>query len=197
MESWGRALADRRVRAGAAVVLVLAVLAAMVLASAASAAGRSEVVPATVGTPGPAAPPDQAVLVHVLGAVAAPGLYRLAAGARVVDAVTAAGGLAADADPAALNLARRLADGEQLRVLRVGEAPVLAPSGSGVPAGPVDLNTATAEQLDALPRIGPAMAARILEWRTQHGQFTSVEDLADIGGIGEATVEALRGLVLP
>jgi competence protein ComEA len=183
------------VRAGAAVVLVLVALAVIVLVSAASAAGRSEVVGPAEGSAAPGEPEGDPVLVHVLGAVAAPGLYRLPPGARVVDAVTAAGGLAADADPGALNLARRLADGEQLRVLAAWEAP--PPVASGQPAGPVDLNAATAEQLDTLPRIGPAIAARIVEWRTQHGPFASVDDLLDIGGIGTTTVEGLRGLVTP
>lgn len=196
MESWGGVFADRRMRAGAAVVLVLVVLAVIVLVSAASAAGRSEVVTAPEGTPAPVEPAGQPVLVHVLGAVAVPGLYRLPAGARVVDAVTAAGGLVGDADAGALNLARRVGDGEQLRVLRAGEAPAAGPA-PGQPAGPVDLNAATAEQLDTLPRIGPAIAARIVEWRTQNGSFGSVDDLLDIGGIGETTVEGLRGLVTP
>lgn len=150
----------------------------------------------SVDIPHPSASVEQAaVYVHVFGAVARPGLYRLPEGARVVDVIAAAGGLLADADSAAVNLARRLADGEQLHVPSVGET---APDpGAGVPAGDgrVNLNTADAAALDTLPRIGPAMAARILAWREENGRFTSVEDLLAVPGIGEKMLEGLRELV--
>lgn len=143
-----------------------------------------------------------AMVVHVAGAVQAPGVYRLATGARVIDAVRAAGGLAADSNSDAVNLAAPLTDGERVYVPRLGEvAPVVvSPSpGSGTgtspPAGPVNLNTATADDLEALPGVGPATAATILAHRDQHGPFASVDDLADVRGIGPAKLDALRGLV--
>lgn len=157
-------------------------------------------------------PADEALVVHVLGAVAEPGLYEFADGARVVDAVAAAGGFLRRADRGALNLARPLADGEQLLVLAKGQR-AAPPSGSGgtgaspgtpgAPApssgsgapGPVNLNTADLAALDTLPRIGPALAQRILDWRTANGAFASVEDLMAVPGIGEATFEGLRALV--
>lgn len=148
------------------------------------------------------------LLVHVLGAVVAPGVYELDDGSRVVDAVAAAGGLLPTADAGSVNLARPLADGEQLRVLAVGEAPpVAAPpaaagGGGGGPPGavaaagaPVNLNAASEIDLDALPRIGPAMASRIVEYRTANGPFTAVDDLLQVPGIGEKTLEGLRPLV--
>lgn len=138
--------------------------------------------------------------VHVAGAVMRPGLYRLAAGARVVDGVAAAGGLAPDADAAAINLARTLDDGEQLLVPRVGEAPPpasgTAAGGAGAAAGgKIDLNTADAAALETLPRIGPALAERILQWREDNGRFTSVDDLLSVPGIGDKLLAGLRDLV--
>jgi competence protein ComEA len=137
------------------------------------------------------------VVVHVAGAVASSGVYRLPAGSRVVDAVQTAGGLAPDAAPDAVNLAALLTDGQRIYVPRVGEVAPAEPSGGGstVPSGPVNLNSATADELDALPGVGPATAAAIIAHREQHGPFGSVDDLADVRGIGPAKVEALRGLV--
>jgi competence protein ComEA len=154
--------------------------------------------PATGGDPssGGSGGAAGAVVVHVAGAVVAPGLYRLAGGTRVADAIDAAGGAATDADPDVLNLAARVADGDRVYVPRKGEAP---PAGSasgaapsGVAAGPLDLNTATAEQLDALPGVGPATAEAILELRKQRGRFRSVDELLDVRGIGESRLTALR-----
>lgn len=134
------------------------------------------------------------VFVHVSGSVTAPGLYVLDEGARVVDAVAAAGGFAPGADEAAVNLARPLSDGEQLLVPAIGAA---AEAGAAEPAGDgrVNLNTADATQLDTLPRIGPAMADRIIQWRDENGRFTSVEDLLAVPGIGDKMLETLRDLV--
>ncbi|MGA1838347.1 ComEA family DNA-binding protein [Herbiconiux sp. 11R-BC] len=158
--------------------------------------------------PGAAAATAAAVLVHVLGAVRAPGVYRLAEGSRVFDALGLAGGFADGADQSSVNLARPLTDGEQLRVLALGEAPAVAVaagppaagsgagSGAATPAGAkVNLNAATALDLDALPRIGPAMAARIVGWRETNGPFSSVDDLLQVTGIGDKTLEGLRDLV--
>lgn len=147
------------------------------------------------------------VVVHVAGAVAAPGLHELAPGARVADAIAAAGGLAPNADGARLNLAAPVTDGERVYVPAVGEGPpppvVGGSSGGGgagtgdgsMPAGPVNLNTADEAALDSLPGVGPATAAAIIEHRDKIGGFTSVDQLLDVRGIGEAKLEALRDLV--
>ena len=146
------------------------------------------------------------VWVHVAGAVSRPGLVELAAGARVADAVEAAGGVTRVADPASVNLARPVVDGEQVVVARRGQPvalPAVTPSGSvavpgagGAPVGaPVDLNTATMEQLDGLPGIGPVLAQRILDWRVANGRFTVVDELGEVSGIGDATLADLRPLV--
>lgn len=138
------------------------------------------------------------VVVHVAGAVVAPGVHHLPPGSRVVDAVDASGGLAPDADAGAINLAAAVVDGSQVYVPRVGEVPPPAPTGpaSGdAAAGPVDLNTADAAMLETLPGIGPATAAAIVDHRERHGAFTSVDGLLDVRGIGEAKLAALRDLV--
>ena len=154
--------------------------------------------PVTPARPGPPEEPAE-VVVDVTGAVVRPGLVRLAAGSRVADAVTAAGGMTADAAPAGLNQARVVADGEQVRVPRVGEPPPPAtllptPSGpaAGPPAAPVDLNRAAAADLDTLPGVGPATAAAIIAWRQENGGFRRVEDLLEVPGIGPARLERLR-----
>lgn len=135
------------------------------------------------------------LFVHVSGAVATPGLYVLDEGARVVDAVAAAGGFAPGADEDAVNLARAVSDGEQLLVPVVGEVPTEVGTGAPVGDGRVNLNTADATALDTLPRIGPAMAQRIIEWREANGRFTSVDDLLAVPGIGDKMLESLRDLV--
>ncbi|AKT52748.1 hypothetical protein ADJ73_10260 [Arsenicicoccus sp. oral taxon 190] len=152
------------------------------------------------------------VVVDVGGQVRRRGVVRLGAGSRVVDALSAAGGPLPGADLAALNQARVLVDGELVFVPRPGEAPpaganqpasgtgatgVPGAAGGGPPGAgaPVDLNRATAEQLDALPGVGPAIAARILEWRAQHGRFSSVDELGEVQGIGPKMLERLRALV--
>jgi competence protein ComEA len=138
------------------------------------------------------------VTVHVVGEVRRPGVYELAGGARARDAVAAAGGLLGDADQAAINLARVVADGEQIAVPRQGEAVPASSGGTGGASGPpakVDLNTATAEQLDALPGIGPATATKIVSDRTANGPFRTVDDLMRVPGIGPAKFDALKDLV--
>lgn len=141
--------------------------------------------------------PRASIGVDVVGAVQQPGLYYLERSARVEDAIAAAGGLAPDADREAVNLAARVLDEQQIRVPRIGEA--METGGSAPPpaaAQPLNLNTADLAALDALPGIGPVMAQRIVEYRTAHGPFRSVEQLQDVSGIGEATLEGLRELVI-
>lgn len=127
---------------------------------------------------------DPAVIVHVSGSVAKPGLVSLPASARVADAVAAAGGATADADLAAINLADLLRDGDHLVVPAIGEASEAA---SGI-----DLNRSTADQLAGLHGIGPVLAERIVAFREEHGPFETVEDLLDVPGIGEAKLAMLR-----
>jgi competence protein ComEA len=153
--------------------------------------------PVTATTePSPATTPA-AVVVHVAGAVAVPGVYTLAGGSRVADAITAAGGAAPDAELDAVNLASRVADGQRIYVPHAGEVdPASLPSlggaaGSSLPVGPVDLNTATAEQLDQLPGIGPATAAAIVDDRQRNGPYATVADLDRVPGIGAAKLAAL------
>lgn len=141
------------------------------------------------------------IVVAVTGKVRRPGVVTVPAGARVIDAVRAAGGSLPGADLETLNLARKLTDGELVAVGVPGPAPAAgADPGSGAPpaagsTGPVDLNTATLAELDGLPGVGPVLAQRILDWRTAHGQFASVDQLADVSGIGESRMAQLRDLV--
>jgi competence protein ComEA len=146
--------------------------------------------------------PAGSALVHVAGAVRSPGVYRLREGQRIQDAVRRAGGARTGADLNAINLAANVADGQQVVVPRrgaVAAAASAAPGGAGgaggPPAAPVSLNTATAEQLDTLDGVGPATAAKILEYRRQHGGFRSIDDLGEIPGIGPKRLAALRGKV--
>jgi competence protein ComEA len=158
----------------------------------------------------PSVTPSPNVVVHVAGAVRRPGLVELPGGSRVDAAVTAAGGATHRADLASVNLARYLVDGEQIVVLRKATTAAGAPgqstggtvsvggtvSTSGTaPGQPIDLNTATLEQLDGLPGVGPVLAKRIVDWRTAHGRFSSVDQLTDVSGIGERTLADLRPLV--
>ena len=142
-----------------------------------------------------AAPVPEPVVVDVVGAVRRPGLYRLQQGARIADAIARAGGATRRAQLSLVNLAAPLADGVQIvvpaRIAGGGAATAAQPS------GPVHLNTATLEDLDALPGIGPVTAQKILDFRQQHGAFSSVEELDAIPGIGPARLDQLRDLVQP
>ena len=163
--------------------------------------------PARAAAPAPAsdavrieARPAGVALVHVAGTVRSPGVYRLREGERIQDAVRRAGGARAGADLNAINLAAKVADGQQVVVPRrgAGGAAAAGAAAPGDPAQPpVSLNTATAEQLDTLDGVGPATASKILDWRRQHGGFRSIDDLGEIPGIGPKRLAALRGKVQP
>ena len=141
----------------------------------------------------PTPTPPGPLVVHVAGLVRHPGVVTLTPGARVVDALTAAGGPGPGADLGSVNLARLLVDGEQIRVLDTGEP---APPGSSGPADRVlSLNSATAAELESLPGVGPVLAGRILDWRMRHGRFSSVEELREVSGIGEKLFATLAPLV--
>ncbi|MDR1264153.1 MAG: helix-hairpin-helix domain-containing protein [Propionibacteriaceae bacterium] len=157
---------------------------------------------------GATAEAEQPWLVHVLGAVAAPGLVSLAPGARVADAIAAAGGLTAEADPGELNLAAELADGAQVVIgtssqprgeVRTGAdgggSVVGATSGTGPTTAVIDLNRATLAELETLPNVGPVTAAAILAWRETHGRFTTVAELQEVDGIGPKTYAQLASRV--
>jgi competence protein ComEA len=144
-----------------------------------------------------ASPSSPAVLVvQAAGAIARPGVYRLPTGTRVDDLVRAAGGFAPDADPDRVNLAAVLTDGERVYIPRAGEAVSDVTGGGPTSASqPVDLNTATIDQLDTLPGVGPATAQAIIDYRSQHGRFRSVEDLLNVRGIGRTKLDEIRALV--
>jgi len=148
---------------------------------------------------GPTTTAAATVLVHVAGAVLEPGVYELRSGARVRDAILAAGGPAESADWDALNLAAVVADATRVYVPAVGEqlpAEMIAGSDPSSPvAGPVDVNRATVDELDELPGVGPATATAIVTERERNGPFVDLDDLERVPGIGPAKLEALRGLV--
>src|SRR4051794_33453877 len=183
----------RRVGAVALLAVALGIVGARHLVS------RSSAAPLVVAPVQARAAPAQlraVVVVDVEGAVRRPGLVRLGASSRVADAVTRAGGFARGADRSGVNLAAPVSDGQQVLVPRVGAASSTpgAPAASGAP---VSLSTATAEQLDGLPGVGPVTAQKIVDYRAAHGAFHSVEELDAIAGIGPARIADLRGLVVP
>jgi competence protein ComEA len=186
---------------GRAIALVVVLLALLVVAGRRLADTGAASRPAATASLQPIAAtpaPTPRVVVHVVGAVRRPGLYRLREGERVADALARAGGATPKADLAAVNLAAPLADGSQVVVPRRTASPAaaVAPTASAVPAR-VSLASATLEQLDALPGIGPVTAQKILDHRDRHGPFRSVDDLDAVAGIGPARVEQLRELVTP
>lgn len=159
-------------------------------------AGTASIVPATVaGAAAARGSTPVALVVHVAGAVHHPGVYTVPPGARIVDAIALAGGALADAATDAVNLAELVVDGERVLVPKVGEVVAEPQSRSAVAAGPLNLNTATAEQLDELPGVGPATAAAIVAFRQANGPFARVDDLARVRGIGPAKLDALRQLI--
>jgi competence protein ComEA len=183
-------------------LLAVTVLALVVLVVAWRHAGASGggAVPLQVAPIAPRAPArvaDNRLVVDVVGAVRRPGLVRLPHGARVADAVAAAGGLARGAGRSGVNFAAPVADGEQVVVPVRGAAAAVAGGGGTAASGPVSLSSATPEQLDTLPGIGPVTAQKIVSYRQQHGAFRSVDELDAIPGIGAARLAELQGLVVP
>jgi competence protein ComEA len=189
-----------RLGLGAGVVLVLVLAGIAVLVSALSTSGSTATAsqpassPRTVRTATPTRADARTALVHVVGQVKNPGLYELAAGSRMVDAIAAAGGLTATADQTSLNLAQVVADGQQIVVAAQGAAPVADPSGAA-PGGTVNINSADATALETLDGIGPALAQRILAYRTAHGRFRTVGDLQNVPGIGPKKFAAIKSNV--
>ncbi len=138
------------------------------------------------------------VVVDVAGAVRDPGVYRLPAGARVVDAIARAGGAGPGAALEAINRAARLADGQQVVVPEAGPGgSASAPAAAGAEEGPISLGSATVAQLDTIDGIGPVTAQKIVEYRDQHGGLASVDQLDQMSGIGPATMESLRARLQP
>jgi competence protein ComEA len=193
------ALSRTRAIVGALLLIAALFLAGRYLAGAGSAQESRPVTDAPAGALSAEARPR--LVVHVVGAVRRPGLYRLTDGARIADALRRAGGATRRADLSLVNLAAPVADGTQVVVpRRAPPAPEGAAEGSPGAAstsGPVHLNTATIEQLDELPGVGPVTAQKIIDYREQHGAFSSVDDLDAIPGIGPARLEQLRELVAP
>lgn len=157
--------------------------------------------PVRPAAPAAAKPAARDVYVDVVGAVRRPGLYRLRDGSRVADALARAGGITPTADVQLVNRAALVADGEQIVVPRRGAAVAGSTGGgmggAGAASGPVHLNSATIEQLDALSGVGPVTAQKIVDYREQHGGFRSVDELDAVPGIGPARLEQLRGAVAP
>jgi competence protein ComEA len=193
------ALTRGRAIAGALLLIAALFLAGRFLADAGSATEGPRADSAVAGDL--RAEPRPRLVIHVVGAVRRPGLYRLADGARIADALRRAGGATRRADLSLVNLAAPVSDGSQVVVPR--RAPPVSGGAAGdgggpaAAAGPVHLNTATVEQLDELPGVGPVTAQKIVDYRDQHGAFSSVDDLDAIPGIGPARLEQLRELVAP
>lgn len=189
-----------RLGLGAGLVLVLLLAGIAVLLGALSPHGSTATaaVPVVhsvaVHTEGPTVAQSPTAFVHVVGQVRSPGLYELSAGSRIIDAVAAAGGFTATADQSQLNLAQVIEDGQQITVLAQGAVP-LAPVGAAGAGGTVDINTADATSLETLDGIGPALAQRILTYRTAHGGFRTVNDLQNVTGIGPKKFAAIKANV--
>jgi competence protein ComEA len=204
-EAAGLVASPGRALACAVLVVGVAVAAFAVLRPAPTGPAPELSIPMASSGPSaaPASTQPATLVVHAAGAVNAPGLYELAAGSRVNDVIAAAGGLAAGADADRVNLAAPVADGERVYIPKVGEAVPAAegPSVDGyasngsATSGPVNLNTASVEELDTLPGIGPSIAQAIVDERERNGPFRSVDDLERVRGIGPSKLDQLRDLV--
>ena len=187
--------------------LAMMLLFALVLIGTIYLLRRPEPAPITITTPTPRPSATIAsLIVDVRGAVNKPGVYTLAVGSRVQDVLTLAGDVVSSADTRSLNLARKLNDGEQIYVPTLGEATPVPPTAASkttsartptikAPQGKININTATLDELDALPGIGPAIAQRIIDYRTQNGDFKKIDDIKNVRGIGDALFEQIKDLV--
>ena len=190
-------MSARRLLAVGLLVLVALVVAWRHTTGAGSTPEALQVAPILPAAPAPARAAAPALVVDVAGAVRRPGLVRLAKGARVADAVARAGGLTRRAERTGVNLAAPVSDGQQVLVPERGSGAAAGAAGAAAASGPVSLSSATAEQLDTLPGIGPVTAQKIVSYREQHGAFSSVDGLDAIPGIGPARISELQGLVVP
>lgn len=192
MVEWYTAIASteppskRKLAIAAAGGVVLVALVGAVWSNATSGTGEVVVDASTIA---PTAPAATTMVVQVVGEVVTPGVYEVEPGARVLDAVTLAGGLTERADPASLNLARIVSDGEQIVVGELGKAAAGAAVRSD---GLVNINLAATSDLETLPRIGPMLAERIVAFRDEHGPFSSLDALLDVPGIGQLTLDGMR-----
>jgi competence protein ComEA len=171
----------------------------LILAGAAALSAGIALAVRPVDSPGvriliPTSTPIPQLTIFVSGSVAAPGVYTLPPGSRVGDAVEAAGGVLDDADNASLNLARRVRDEEQVHVPKVGEFPPITLVAT-IATGRIDINSASSEELQRLPGVGPVLASRIIEFREQNGPFLSVDELLLVQGIGPTTYQNLKELI--
>jgi competence protein ComEA len=185
----------RRVLAAAILALVLVVVVWRHTAAGSPAPLRVAPIAPARGLPPTVA--ARRLVVDVVGAVRRPGLVRLQEGSRVADAIARAGGLARGAERAGVNFAAPVSDGQQVLVPQRGVAVGAAAGAVSSSSGPVSLSSATAEQLDALPGVGPVTAEKIVAYRQQHGAFRSVDELDAISGIGPSRIADLRALVVP
>lgn len=173
---------------------VLLVLGGVAIYGRSALAGRGHV--KEVPKPAVTKPDERELVVYVCGAVQRPAVCRLKTGARVMDALAAAGGAAADADTSRLNLARPLADGERIYVARAGEAMAAGEGDDLTQDAKVNINRASVDELDTLPGIGPAIGERIVNYRREHGRFERIEQLQDIDGIGPSKFKDLKDRVV-
>lgn len=203
-------MSGQAVRIAGAVLALLAAL-ALVIAAVALLTGGDDNAPIRIVAPEPAPlvqPASKDIRVQVSGAVMAPGVYAMNDGDRVMDAIAAAGGVNPGADLSAINLARRVQDEAHYYVPLIGEtlpsppaidsaiSPVTSQQGSGAVPNPlIDLNTASAQELESLPGIGPVMAGRIIAHREANGPYPSVDEVEEVPGIGPKTLESIRPLV--
>jgi competence protein ComEA len=187
-------LSRRRALAGALLLAAALLVGGRYLAGAGASSGSTPIQRPLEAVEASAPP---ALVVHVVGAVRRPGLYRLKEGSRIADAVARAGGATRRADVSLVNLAAPVVDGAQVVVPRRLAERGPGGSASTQPSGPLHLNTATLEQLDALPGVGPSTAQKILDFRAEHGAFTSIDELDAVPGIGPARLEQLREVAAP